>query len=130
MGLRDLIANGVALADKLTADIQPTVIHRRWAGVNGFNEPNYDDAAPYPAIVEIKERMVRTATGEEKLSSHVVTILREPAAQGHPERNEPIDTRDMFLLSDGTKGVILTVTGFQDPKTTKSYFYQVYLAGS
>lgn len=128
MGLRDLIANGVALADRLTADLQPVVQFRPWIGTDGFGKSMYDAATPVPAIVELKQRMVRTPAGEEVLSTHVITILRPIAPNGAPGRIEPIDTRDWITLSDGTTGPILSVGGFQDPEMDRSYFSQVWLA--
>lgn len=128
MGFRDLIAAGVALADSLTVDLQPIVKIERWVGKNGFNEEEYAPSIAVMAIVELKQKIIRTPVGEEVMSSHAITILRPLDPQGALGRHEPIDTRDRITLSDGTTGPILNVEGFQDSKTQNTYFSQVWLA--
>lgn len=128
MGLRDLIANGVALADQLTADLQPTIRWSAWLGNDGFGGNEYAQAVDVPAIVELKQKLVRNAAGEEVMSSHAITILRPLPDTQATGRVNPIDTRDRIVLSDGTTGVIINVEGFQDSKTQGTYFSQVWLA--
>lgn len=130
MGLRDLIANGVALADKLTQDLQPEVQFEAFTGKDGFNQNAYAPALGVKAIVERKQKLVRTPAGEEVMSSHLITILRAIASNGAPGRQEPIDVRDRFTLADGSTGTILAIEGFDDRATDQAYFYQVYLAGA
>lgn len=128
MGLRDLIASGVALADRLTADLQPVIRWSAWLGNDGFGGSEYAAAVDVPAIVELKQKLVRNAAGEEVMSSHAITILRPLPDTQAPGRINPIDTRDRIVLSDGTTGVIINVEGFQDSKTQGTYFSQVWLA--
>lgn len=127
-GFRDIVANGVALADSLTASLQVTVQFEAWIGQDGFGQSQFAPAVPVQALVERKSKMVRTPTGEERLASHTITVLRPLAPNGAPGREEPIDGRDRFTLADGTTGPILAVEGLDDPVTTKPYFAQVFLA--
>lgn len=127
MGLRDLIASGVALADNLTGDLQPEVSHEAWVGQNGFAQAIYSAPSYHKALVERKQRLVRTASGEEKVASHLVTFLRPLPANGASGRNEPIDPRDRITLADGTTAPILALSAFDDRATNQGYFYQVWL---
>lgn len=128
MGFRDLIKNGVALADSLTSDLQPDVAFEAWVGQDAFGKALYAAPLSVACLVERKQKLVRNPTGEEVMSSHALTILRPLAPNGAPQRSEPIDTRDRFTLADGTTGTIINTEGFDDPVTNASYFAQVWLA--
>jgi len=127
VGLRDLVASGVALADNLTADLQPTVQHEAWTGNDGFGGATYATAVPRAALVERKQKQVLNPQGQEVLSEHTITLLRPIAANGAPDRFEPIDPRDRFTLPDGTTGPILSIESFTDRVTGAGYFAQVFL---
>ena len=128
MGFRDLIKSGVALADSLTSDLQPLVDFEAWIGQDAFGQAQYAPPVKVRCLVERKQKLIRTAAGNEVMSSHALTILRPLAPNGAPHRSEPVDTRDRFTLADGTTGVILNAEGFDDPVTNAGYFAQVWLA--
>lgn len=127
MGLRDLIKNGVALADKLTADLQPTVTHSAWIATTGTGKSVFGAPMTRAAIVERKQKLVKTGGGQELLSQHVVSFLRPVAPHGAAGRSEPIDARDRITLPDGTTGPILHVDTFVDRVTGAGYYHQVFL---
>ena len=126
-GFADIIRQGVALADELTQDLQPSVEHEAWTGNDGTGGYTYDFAVSRPALVERKQKLVRKATGEQVLSTHVVTFLRPIEDNGATGRQEPLDPRDRITLADGTKSNILSIESFVDKDTDAGYFHEVYL---
>lgn len=127
MSLDALVRTGVALAHQITGDLQVVVEHEPWTGTDGYNKPTYGYVKKRKALVERKQRMVRTPTGEEVLSTCTVTILGTVKANGATGRQEPIDTRDRLTLPDDTTAKILSVEGLIDPTTERPYCYEVAL---
>lgn len=117
MGLDDLVRSTVALASSITRDLQVDVTYEAFDSANATNQPTYDSAVTKRAVVEKKARMVRTTTGEEKLSQASVTFL-VPFA---------LDLRDRITLPDGTTAPILNVKGVYDPVTDEPYALEVFL---
>lgn len=130
MGFDDLVRNGIALANSMTADLQATVQHRRWIGQSTAGKPTYATAVQRQALVERRQRRVRMVDGQEILSEATVSFL-EPLAAYTPTvtgRRDPIDERDELVLPDGTTGPILkTDDGLFDPVTRRTYMHVVYL---
>lgn len=126
-GFADLVRSGVALADSLTTTLQPSVTHEAWTGNDGEGGYTYATGVSRAALVERKQKMVRSSTGEEVMSTHVVTFLRPIAAQGTSGRQEPIDPRDRITLPDGTRSSILSINAFIDKDTGRGYLHEVYL---
>jgi hypothetical protein len=127
MALSDLIRSGVRMADNLTADLQPLVVHSAWIGNDGFGGDLYAAPVSRPAIVEREQKMVTNAEGREVLAEHVITFLRPIENHGAPGRQEPIDPRDRFVLPDGTTGPVAAVSTFVDRTTGAGYYQQVFL---
>lgn len=121
MGLLDIVRSGVAIANSLTADLQPTVL--REAVVlpltqDVYGEPVRSAAVATPAIVEMKLRMVRSSGGELVSCRATVTFL-DPAVVVH--------LKDKLTLPDGTSGPILDAVGMTDRGTGKPFLTQVYI---
>lgn len=127
MALDDLVRNGIATANRLTDSLQASVQLYAWTADDGLGGATYASPVTLKALVETKQRILRTNDGQEVLVAHTVTILQPVAANGAAGRREPIDNRDKIVLSNGATGQILAVDGFTDPDTSASYFYQVYL---
>ena len=63
------------------ADLMPdTVTLEPWTGQDGYGEPTYGDPVTYPARVVGKTRLVRTVSGEEKVSTVTVYLGAVPGA--------------------------------------------------
>jgi hypothetical protein len=127
MALSDLIRNGVAIANNLTASLQVNVTYEAWTGVNGLGVDTFATPVTLPALVESRQQIRRTADGKELYISHVITLLRPVTPNGAAGRREPIDPRDKFTLPDGATGLIVDVRGLTDPSTSASYYHEVYL---
>ena len=132
MSLSDIIRSAVAQAHKITNDgkLQEPVYLYRWNGQDDTGAPEYASRLSLKALVVRKSQFIRTSTGEEALSTAHVTFLKPiPAlSQADADRDEPIDTRDKIVLSDGSTGPILkTDGGVADPVTTEGYVLQAWM---
>ena len=132
MGLRDIIAAGVAIANNATKDLQVAVTHFQWIAQTGFGAPTYDtpfaEGIPRKAIVEqgVKQRFSNLSSKMVTFNAHILFLVPfEP--NGAIGRVEPIDPRDKFVLADGTTGPIVDIQGFTDSKTGRPYFGEVWL---
>jgi len=117
MGLDAVIRAGLAVAKTVTVDLRDTVTHEAWASVDGFGTPTYAASVSRTALVERRQKLLRTHTGEEVLSTHRVLFV-EPLS---------LDLRDRLTLSDGTTGRILAAEGVMDPSTDVPYALEVWM---
>jgi len=128
-GFADLVSSGVALANQLTGTLQDTVQYQAWVSQDTFGDYVYADAITLKAIVERKQDLVMDYEGQEIVSSHVISLLTPLPDNGAAGRSEPIDPRDLFTISDGTSGRILSVETLMNPVTSAGYFHVVKLGG-
>lgn len=127
MGLDGVLRKGVAVAARTTRSLQLDVTLERWTGSDGRGGKTLASPIKVRAIVDRTHRTVRSATGQEVLSTVKLTILTPLAKQGASGRQEPIDPRDVITLPDGTTSPILDVRGVLDPTTRAPYATDVFL---
>jgi hypothetical protein len=116
MSLLDVVRSGVALANKITRDLQPVVSYQRLVSTDGEGAKTYAAAVPLHAIVDYTSKQVRTQGG-------VMTVTR--ATIDLPDVKEiivatggaGIGNDDVFTLPDGDTGPILDIGGFIDAGT-------------
>jgi hypothetical protein len=118
MGLLDVVRSGVAIANQLTADLQPNVSHEAYVSSDGAGRRVYSPAVSRPALVIRKQKLVRSATGEMVMSQAQITIL-DPAVV--------INELDKFTLPDNTSGPIIATDGFVDRLTGHPILTEIYL---
>ena len=131
MSLLTALRAGVAVADKITKPLQPTVLFRRFLGSDEYGTPTYDPPADQPArsmraIVDWKQRQVRTLTGELSVSRAMVLFL-DVNEVATATANEGIGDEDVIVLPDETTGPILDMAGFIDAGTGRPLATEVYL---
>ena len=127
MSLADLVRSGVAIAKSVTSDLQADVTLEAWTGSTASGGSTFATAVTLPAIVEMKQRLKKLATGDVVMSRAVVTFLEPVTANGATGRREPIDPRDRITLPDDTTGPILDVEGMVDAETDAPYMSSVFL---
>lgn len=127
MSLDSLIRQGVAVADRLTASLQDSVVFFAWIGSGSEGEPEYAAPISIPAVVEEKEYLRKLSSGEEVTQKASITIPRPVPPNGAANRKEPIDPRDQIILPSGYTGPILDVAGVVDPSTHQPYMLEVVL---
>lgn len=130
MGLSDLVRNAVALANRLTADLQVEVAHRAWIGDDDTGKPTYATAVSRKAIVRDSARRIMRDGGEEIVAATHIMFL-EPIPLRTPtvaQRTGALDERDKLTLPDGrTAPIVDTDGGLIDPLTGRTYFHQAWL---
>lgn len=117
MAFDDIIRSGVALANSMTASLQPTVQHYVRTGQDGYGKPTYAAPVNVPAVVDKDERYVQNAQGQTVLTRHRVTFVRPII----------IKSTDKLVLPDGSTGPILSIGGVVDPDTDRPFSSEVLL---
>jgi hypothetical protein len=117
MGFDALIRSGVALADKLTADLQPIVQYSSYTGQSGKGGSTYATAVPIHAIIEYGGFLRQTTDGKFIQTIAHITFLQSIS----------INTKDRIVLPNGTTGPIADTKGVIDPTTNTGYVTEVWL---
>lgn len=116
MSLATIVANGIGTIKSVTASLQAAVVHRHVTARNIEGTPT-ETSTTRSAIVEKKQRLVKTASGQMEMSVATITFL-EPVA---------VALDDTFTLSDGTNGQPLNTSGLFNEDTDLTFLTQVYL---
>ena len=133
MALRDLVVNGVKLADTITNNgkLQGTVLYRRaistdYEGTVTYDPPLSQPATELRAVVEWKQQSVKTKVGVLDMSKTKVSILDldglRVASGGVGLRED-----DMIVLPDGTTGPLMALNGYMDPITAQPFMTEAQI---
>lgn len=88
----------------------------------------YSDPVSFEAVVIRKNQMVKDNNGQDVMSKTYLGFIEALPDHGvGTGRDEPLDTRDIITLSDGTTGPILNTDGLMDSATSRPYLSEVYL---
>ena len=117
MSLATILQGGISIANDVTNSLQATVTHKAFSAVDGYGKITYATGVARTAIVERRQKYVRTATGEEKLSLARILFLTPVS----------VDERDRFTLPDSTEMPILRIGGPIDPTTKQEFVVEVEL---
>lgn len=131
MSLLTTLRSAIKTADKVTKPLQPTVEYRRYVSSDGFGDKIYDPPIGSPAstpraIVDWKQKQVRTATGVLSVSRASVMFLDIAELVAMTE-GAGIGDNDLIVLPDGTTGPILDMAGFIDADTGVPLATEVFL---
>lgn len=130
MALNKIISSGVRIAHNLTKSLQVTCTHRAWTGIDtsgNFNRNTYAPATIFTAIVEQKLESRVDSTGKVIKTQAKLTIVQQIPANGSQGRTEPIDTRDIIVLPDGTTGPIWRPEGVLNPDNNRPYAIELWI---
>jgi len=117
VSLATIVQDGVSIANSVTTALQATVTHKAFSSVDGYGKPTFGTGVSRTAIVERRQKYVRTALGEEKLSLARLLFL-VPVT---------VDERDEFTLPDGSTMPILRIGGPVDGTTGNEFIVEVEL---
>lgn len=131
MGLLGIIRSGVKTADKITKGLQPYFLYRQYLSQDGsgekiYNPPIEDPAVEIKAIIEDRQEIVRTASGNLSQSKTHITVLDTGKLIAATE-GLGIKEGDSIILQSGETGVILSVGGFIDSGTGIPVATEIYL---
>lgn len=131
MSLLDIVRSAVKIADEVTKPLQATVSFRHyvssdWQGTKIYDPPLASPATSLRAIVDWKQKQVRTQEGILSVSRASVMFL-DIAALVAATGGEGVDDNDLIVLPDGTTGPILDMSGFIDAGTGRPVATEVWL---
>jgi hypothetical protein len=116
VALLDILRTGVKIADAQTKSVQCDVQLRRFTKGSGTGVKDYGSPITLKAIVDWKQKQVRTMSGVLSISRATVLFLDITALRA-ATNGEGIDDDDEITLPDGTTGPILDMGGFVDAGT-------------
>lgn len=131
-GFADLITQGIALANSLTGTLQADISYSAWLGYattgpNAGTGYSYSSPVSIPAIIELGRKQRQDSNGQLLITVARVFLLRPLTPNGATGRTEPIDTRDVIVLPDGTTGPIVSVGGLVNPVIGRPYYHDILL---
>jgi hypothetical protein len=131
MSLLDVLRSGVLIADSVTKPLQPEVGFRHFVSVDGegaktFNPPLTAPPATIQAIVDWKQKHLRTSEGELTVSRASVMFLNVEEVK-RVTNNQGVSDEDIIILPDGTTGPIIDMGGFIDAGTGQPFATEVFL---
>lgn len=126
MGILKALRIGPRIADKVTRDAQAVITLYRYLGSSATGAKSYGPAITMRALVDWRQKQVRTLQGTLSVSRAQVTFLNITALVLATD-GEGIDDNDRIVLPDGTTGPILDMAGFIDANTGIPLATEVYL---
>ena len=126
MSLLDVVRSAVAIANQVTAPLQATVTFQRFLSTDWQGSSTYATAVDLKAIVDWRQKQLRTSTGILSVSRASVMFIDIAALVAATDGNG-VDDLDIITLPDGTTGPILDMSGFIDAGTGQPIATEVYL---
>lgn len=126
MSILTILRNGVATVNKVTKSLQAKVSYERYVTEDLYGTSQYAPAVLLDAIVDWKQKQVRTQSGVLSVSRASITLI-DIAQLAVATSDQGIDDNDLFTLPDGTTGPILDMSGFIDAGTGIPLATEVYL---
>ena len=128
MTLLTTLRNAVKTIDNVTKDLQADVILKRYlSDDDGYGTPEYAADVVLPALVDWRQKQVRTKEGILSVSRAIVTFTDVAALVAATDGNGIDDDKDVLVLPDGTTGPILDLSGFIDAGTNHPFAPEVIL---
>lgn len=114
-----IVSRAVAIADKVTKNLkmQGYVTHYSYSSDGGKGDPVETITKPY-AVIDKKQRLIRTFSGEMAVSNTQVMILKPGVT---------VKEGDRIILKDGTGGPVIGIGGFVDGESNAQAFTEAYL---
>lgn len=126
MGLLKVLRSGVKTVNKVTLDLQSDTTFERYLSSDGAGGKTYGSPVTLKAIVEDRQEIVRTLSGELSQSKTHITYL-DAAALSAATGGNGIKEQDRITLQNGETGPILAIGGFIDAGTGDPLATDVYL---
>lgn len=131
MGLLNVLRGAVKTVDKATRDLQAETYYRRCVSSDGaggkvYDPPENESPVTLLAIVEDKQEIVRTLSGEMSQSKTHITYLDLPAVFA-ATNGQGVKEQDMISLQNGETGRILAIAGFMDAGNGQLIPTEVYM---
>jgi hypothetical protein len=130
-----ILTNALKIVDGVTKVLkfQSTITFERYLSEDEYGAESYGAAVPLSVIQELKQRSVKTPTGELATSTATLTFLDVPAlVAATPNvtgggKEGFIFANDRITLANGSVQPILNVGGFVDGENGRLIPTEVYL---
>lgn len=116
----------MALADKITKPLQSTVSYERYISSDGSGSQSFASPVQLHAIVDWKQRQLRTADGSLTVSRASILLLSITEVFA-ATNGAGVGDDDRWTLADGTTGPVIDMGGFIDAGTSHPLATEVYL---
>jgi len=126
MALLQTIRGAVKTANKVVKDLQSVTTFERALSSDGAGAVTHAASVTLRAIVEDKQEIVRTSSGQLSQSKTHITFL-DVAAVSAATGGQGIKESDKITLPSGETGPILSISGFIDAGTGLPVASEVYL---
>jgi len=127
VSILDALRAGVKVADSVTKPVQADVLFARAvADASGYGAWTFPSSVPLKAVVDWKQKQLRTGEGVLSVSRASVLFL-DIVALVAATGGEGISDNDRITLPDGTTGPILDMSGFIDAGTGHPLATEVFL---
>lgn len=129
MGFDALLRGAIGTIDTVTKSLQTTVTIFPWLRDGGRGPERSPFGITVRAIVERKDEEKFTAVGVVLVIKATVLILEIVPPTEAEGRQNPIDPRDLVVLSDGSSAPIIGNPGLLDPTSDQQYFAELTIGG-
>lgn len=126
MSLLTILRSGVEIANKVTKPLQATVSYKRYLSSSGTGTKTYAPTVQLKAIVDWRQKQLRTQSGILSVSRAAVLFI-DIAALFSATAGNGINDEDIITLPDGTTGPILDMGGFIDAGTGHPIATEIFL---
>ncbi len=103
------------IARELQALCPNTVTIQPFASADSYSKPTYGSGVVYTCLIAKQPKMVRTVTGQEKVSMAQIYLTSAPG----------VSVKDKVTLPDGTTPAIIHVDTYPSDTST-AYFEVIY----
>jgi hypothetical protein len=127
----DVLLAGLDIVDELTEGVQTSAQIIRFMGQTS-NSRTYAEPVAVDVIEDLTQRVI-TKEGRAIGVSGTLLIMSEVEGLGlsglNPPRQEPIDPRDLVIISNGQqRGIAHVDSGITNPETVAGILVTVYLS--
>jgi len=126
MSILDALRAGIKVANTVTKPVQATVSFSRYLSSDAYGTKTYAAAVLLRAVVDWRQKQLRTPDGVLSVSRASVMFL-DAAALVVATGGQGVDDEDVIVLPDGTTGPILDMSGFIDAGTKQPLATEVFL---
>ena len=126
MGLLQIVQSAVKTAHNLTLDLQASFMFEKYLSSGGAGDKIYSSPVTIRAIIEEKQEIVRTVSGEMSQSKTHITVL-DTERLLEVTNGEGVQEEDRIILQNGETGRILNAQGLMDRSTGGLVLTEIYL---
>lgn len=119
---REILISGISIANNLTTGVQEVVTHYSQPTQDGDGNKTYGQASTRTCVVDRRTRNI-VATAGPAAGQLVSTLATLTFVTG----GVSVSPVDMFVLTDGASGPIVSIGGVDDPETGKGFVTEVVL---